>query len=100
MKEKLLKPLTSKQYLNKHDGAVCPLCLSIHIESRSVDMDGSIGTAEVQCNTCGSSWRDVWIVNRYSDLNANCDKPALDEIYKKARAERKKGNFLLTPSVK
>jgi len=97
MKEKPIKPLTSRQYLNEYDGAICPLCFSKNIESRSVNMDGTIGTADVECNVCGSSWTDIWVVKKYSELNAYCDDTSLAEIQEKAKAERKKGNFLLTP---
>jgi len=100
MKEKPLKPISSIKYLTEHDAAVCPMCLSDQIESGRCEMDGSIGTALVTCNKCGSYWTDVWIVKGYSNLNFNMTPEALDEVQSKAKAEREKGNFLLTPSVK
>jgi formate dehydrogenase maturation protein FdhE len=92
---KPIKPLSDEQYVNKHDAAVCPVCLSSNIQSEPVDADGSIGTANIECHECGSRWTDIWKVTGYSDLNADMNLDQLGEVLEKAKQIRE-----LTPAGK
>ena len=83
-----IKPISSTRYINHFDAAVCPVCQSSDISSDSVDMDGSIGTANVECKTCGSYWTDIVKVTGYSNLNENMNMDQLDEVLEKAKAEK------------
>jgi len=60
--------MSSKQYVNRFDGAVCPVCRSSDIISGGVDADGSVGTSGVSCTSCQSTWTDVWVVTQYTNL--------------------------------
>lgn len=84
---KQIKPISQQKYF-KHSTTVCPLCMSFDITSDSVEMDGNTGSAEVFCNTCGSSWKDVVKVTRYINLNEGESKDAIDEIMEKAREHK------------
>jgi transcription elongation factor Elf1 len=85
-----MKPISPIKYVNQHDAAVCPLCMSSDISSDSVNADGSVGTAAVNCDTCGSTWTDLWVVQSYSHLNAEISPEVLKEIEKKAKEHKKR----------
>jgi formate dehydrogenase maturation protein FdhE len=63
-----MKTLTPKLYVDKFRAAVCPVCMSNHIESDIPDMDGSTGSAPVRCNDCGATWTDIISVSGYENL--------------------------------
>ena len=81
---KEIVPLTSKQYVNKHDAAVCPVCRGSHLSANGFDCDGSSGSGNVVCLTCGSQWTNIWMVTGYSNLNENLSETDLKEIKDKA----------------
>jgi len=85
MKNEPIKPISVNDYIFKHDAAICPLCMSTDITSDKSEMDGSIGTALVQCISCGSYWNDIWEVTSYSDLNKNMDQEELQGVMNKAK---------------
>lgn len=85
---KQLKPISSQTYVNRHDTAQCPLCLSFYISSDRVDMDGSIGTANVECMSCGSYWTDILHITSYSNLNENMTPAMLAKTIEKAKKVR------------
>lgn len=89
-KQKPIKPISisSNRYVNNFDCAVCPVCQSSDISSDHVDMDGSIGTANVECKTCGSYWTDIVHVTSYSNLNENMTLDQLGEVLEKAKAQK------------
>ena len=84
MKNKSIKPISVNNYIFEHDAAVCPLCLSEDISSGPCEMDGSFGTALVQCASCGSYWTDMWKVTGYVDLNEHISPEDLEAVMKKA----------------
>lgn len=85
---KQIKPISSKQYVEKYDAAVCPVCKSPDIASDTIDADGSSGTANVQCQKCGSHWVDIWFVTRYSNLNEGMTRAELAQVFAKAKETR------------
>jgi formate dehydrogenase maturation protein FdhE len=89
---KNIKPISSRRYINNFDAGVCPVCQSSDISSDSVDMDGSIGTANVECKTCESYWTDIVHVTSYSNLNEGMDPFKLDVVLEKAKAELEHSN--------
>jgi len=92
---KPIKPLSSRQYINRYDAAVCPLCLSSNIASESIQADGSIGTANLECQECESYWTEIWVVTRYDNLNEGMHPDHLSEVLEKAKQIRE-----LTPRIK
>jgi len=80
---KQIPVLTSVEYLNR-GAVVCPVCKSNHITSEAVDMDGSRGYANCQCNTCGAHWTDIWKITGFGNLNEGMSKTELAECEKKA----------------
>ncbi len=63
-----MKKITSSQYANDYAAAVCPVCHSSDISSDPIEMDGSVGTANVQCQDCKSCWTDIIRVVGYENL--------------------------------
>ena len=86
---KPIKPISSRYYVNHFDAAACPACQSSNIASDSVDMDGSVGTANVQCVDCGSYWVDIVRVTSYSNLNEGMTKEELAAVVTKIAANKK-----------
>jgi Zn ribbon nucleic-acid-binding protein len=62
-----MKPLTPDQYL-AYRANVCPVCRSTDICGNSVEADGDNGISSVECNFCGSTWEDTWVVTGYQNL--------------------------------
>ena len=89
---KQIKPLSCRRYVTHFDAAVCPACQSPNIASDSVDMDGSVGTANVQCVDCGSYWTDIVHVTSYSNLKEGMTDEELKNVMAKMGA-KKKGEF-------
>ena len=81
---KTIKAGSSKQYVNKMDAGQCPVCKSFDISSGSVEMDGSMGFANVECKSCGSYWTDIVQVTGYSNLNEMMNQSELDKVRERA----------------
>ena len=73
-----MKTLTPKLYSEKFRAAVCPNCMSNHIESDIPDMDGNNGSASVRCNDCGATWTDIISVTGYEELEV--PEPVIEEV--------------------
>ena len=52
-------PTFKRKYLEK-SGSLCPFCESSGLNSGPIQADGPVAWAEVECEDCGASWRDVW----------------------------------------
>lgn len=50
------------------DGMNCPVCESADINAKGLTVRGCLVTAKVTCEGCGSTWRDVYRLSGYSDL--------------------------------
>ena len=62
----ILKPA----YYANLKGQCCPVCRSKQITGHSVVIDADYASQEVTCNDCGSSWRDIYKLIGYENLNA------------------------------
>lgn len=49
----------AKSYV-ENGGYACPFCDSADIVSGGLDADGHVALAEVECNGCGKTWKDVF----------------------------------------
>lgn len=65
-KNKVKKPLTSKQYLEE-GGGKCPNCHSSNITADVVQVDAE-AWAEVTCDDCKATWQDVYKLMGYDNL--------------------------------
>ena len=50
----------AKQSYLESEGRHCPYCNSQNIDSGLVHLEGDGFEADVSCNDCGKSWRDVY----------------------------------------
>lgn len=62
-----MKHLTNKQYVKKI-GLVCPVCRGEDIEGGPIEVDAGTAWQPIKCNTCGSTWNDLYNLMGYSDL--------------------------------
>ncbi len=54
-----MKPMSSKEYAD-NSGMLCPYCGGCDtVATESVQMDGGIGTQEIECNDCHKIWTDI-----------------------------------------
>lgn len=57
-------PMTDSQYRQAFDR--CPICGSREVEAlNAVDLDGNRGVQDIECQSCGSTWQDVYRLEGY-----------------------------------
>lgn len=66
--------MNKQEYLRKP--STCPYCSSDNICSGSLDADGKIATAEVECNQCYRSWTDIWRLVDVREIDEEDDDAA------------------------
>jgi hypothetical protein len=59
--------LDDEEYVGK-GGEHCPWCGSGDVESDSVDADGALAWANVQCGACKAEWTDQFNLTGYGQL--------------------------------
>jgi len=62
--------LTSREYEEKR-GCYCPVCGSEDMEGERVESHDGGASQEVTCNSCGSSWTDLYSLSGYVGLEDN-----------------------------
>ena len=53
------KRFKEKKYMER-GGNICPYCSSEDIDGERIEADGNIAWTQVNCNNCGSIWRDLY----------------------------------------
>ena len=56
----------------------CPVCASWDTEGRSVSIEDGLAFQEVSGQNCRASWRDVYVLSGYDDLDVG-ESPFLGE---------------------
>jgi transposase-like protein len=52
-----------------HGGTRCPYCKSTEVDADSPECDGTVGWANVCCETCRSEWTDQWSLTGIAEVN-------------------------------
>ena len=65
---KLAEALSSEEYAEKGSG-YCPVCGSWEISGRAIDIDGPYAEQDMHCGMCEASWRDVYQLLKYDNLD-------------------------------
>jgi len=61
--------LASSEYVDK-GGCYCPVCGSEDMAGKAVQADAGYASQEIECQTCGATWEDVYKLDGYSDLSS------------------------------
>lgn len=64
--------LTSSEYVEA-GGAICPVCESNDIEGGPVEIDIGVAQQYCTCLNCDASWRDLYDLTGYDDLEEGGD---------------------------
>jgi hypothetical protein len=64
---KVGQPIGPRQYMAQ-GGSICPACGSEDMEANRLEADGSHASGDVECGGCGSTWKDVFELSGYADL--------------------------------
>jgi uncharacterized Zn finger protein len=68
-KETLMPYLTEEEYVAKA-GEMCPACGGDNVMAVGViEACGRIAWQPVECEDCGATWNDCWILTSYSGLS-------------------------------
>ena len=63
-----MKTMTEAEYVDR-GGNSCPACGSDKISTRGqVETDCALAWQKVECEGCGASWTDAYVLSGYSDL--------------------------------
>jgi formate dehydrogenase maturation protein FdhE len=57
--------LKSKEYVEVHQGGICPFCRGTEYEGDSFDLEDGTAIQRLHCNECDSTWYDVYTLTRY-----------------------------------
>ena len=68
-------PLTSQQYAEGR-GVRCPCCGSENVTGGRFECDAGSAWQPVDCEECGASWQDVYVLNGYENLSPGSTGPA------------------------
>lgn len=63
--------------LEQHAEGKCPACGSEEIEGKTVEIEGTQAYQRVRCITCRSRWTDVYVLNRFLDLELGPNVPPI-----------------------
>lgn len=65
------KRFKEKKYL-QHHGGICPYCNSTDINSTGgADFDDNYVNERVECNSCKSEWRDIYVLTTAEEITNN-----------------------------
>ncbi len=59
--------MNERQYLER-GGICCPACGSTAVAGGHIVAEYTSAWAEVECENCGSTWRDVYTMTGYEEL--------------------------------
>ena len=63
--------LMSQDTFEKYGGHCCPVCRSnnVEVEPGTLTADGDLAWDDVECNDCGSTWREFFHGTEYGSLD-------------------------------
>jgi len=61
------KKLNEKKYLES-GGNICPYCGSDDLNTGNVQTDSGIAWQDVECDGCGSEWRDLYTLTGVEEV--------------------------------
>jgi transposase-like protein len=62
------KPIRSVRYYVERYGQMCPACDSGSISGNNINVDGDLVTQNVSCSDCLATWKDLYQLTGYADL--------------------------------
>lgn len=60
------KPISQAEYVKNER---CPVCESDDFSGDAIEIDGGRAIQNIDCNTCGAYWTDIYRLHQYDNLH-------------------------------